>query len=816
MMSRRIASVVFLFALLVGCTPGTKLGGGPLPIASATPTPTSAPPASTSASVTFTFTMPTIASMKSRRPLLASANTQSLAIFIYAQGSQPSSSPTTVVNVGANASGCTVNSVAGQITCSVTVAAPLGSQELEIVAMSGPNGTGTALGSVTQALTVAAGLAPLSVTLNGTPALIKLSLETPVLALGTAGTSILDVDAYDASGALIVAPGSFTSPLTIASDSTAVSLSSTAASAPGTKITVTYGGSSSAPYAVHFTGSGAGIASNQVVGATLTIAPNQSMAVLGHSTSTNGFATLALTSTSAVPQAFNIFANPDTTDLIPGGGFAALPGGGYVTTMTPGLTCSLIIYPAGSASGTVAATYNDNGTCAVAAEADSDILASNKTPNSQLTEYSVSGTAVTPTGRTIALTGAQVPGGLVNALFVAVNTSGAIALVGNSAGTNYLLTYASGTSGTTAPTATLSLGASFPISGLAIGSTGTVDVLTHPNLSNYQVIEYAAGLGSSVTLTENAPSGGSIISHGVAIDSAGESLVLQSTLTSTYVPNAGVDVWAPGATSAPERTVPVQDALGQWGVLYGPQIVASPAPPASNTAVAGDMFGYVANRTWTYLVTPGYGTPYYIGIYADPNLVNGNVRLVGYQSTSASSLFTSGNKIGSIDLTQLNGSYLAAAFTSVSSGTNGISGSVPGTPLLVPGSLALGQTWNPLQNAGIANVVGITASAQVTVTGNVPGLSACPSGSGTSGATVQYTATVNGAGVQMSPSFISYVPGCGITSVQWGGVESAVVLQSVGSMPSLGQEDVPPGQPPIVAALHRLWQSTFNVHPPKP
>jgi hypothetical protein len=65
----------------------------------------------------------------------------------------------------------------------------------------------------------------------------------------------------------------------------------------------------------------------------------------------------------------------------------------------------------------------------------------------------------------------------------------------------------------------------------------------------------------------------------------------------------------------------------------------------------------------------------------------------------------------------------------------------------------------------------------------------------------------------MSPSFISYVPGCGITSIQEGGVQTNMVLQSVGSMPSLGQQDVPPGQPPIVAALHRLWQATLGVHP---
>lgn len=817
MMSRRITVLVFLFTLLASCTPGAKLGGGPLPVTSpipTSPTPTSTtpppPPTQTTAPLTFSFVMPTTAAMKARRPMLASANTQSLAIFIYAAGSQPAAIPTATVNVGANASGCTVNSGAGQITCTVTVTAPLGNQELEIVAMSGPNGTGSVLSSVTQAVTVAAGAAPISLTLNGTPALIKLSLETPVLALGTGGTSVLDVDAYDASGALIVAPGTFASPLTISSTSTDVALSSTTASGPGTKITLTYNGSSTASPTVQLNATGGGIASNRAIGATLLLEPNQSMAILSWNNGNLGFATMALTSTTTAPlQAYSLAGNPLGSDLIGGGGFAVLPGGGYAIAFTPGgLSCTLVIFPAGSAVGTQAATYGDQGSCALAAEPNGDILASDNTHSEELTEYSVSGTTVTATGRTIALTGAQVPGSLLLPGHIAVNATGAIAVTGSHTGTHYVLTYAAGASGATAPTATATPGTN-SFAGLAIASNGAVDVLTSNALSAYQLYEYSSGLGSNTVVTVTAPAGSFITTHGVAIDTAGESLVLYTSFSSA-TNSVNIDVWEPGVTSAPARTVAVLANVGTQGILAGPIVVPSPAPPTGNTPVSGDMLGYVSGRTWTYLVTPGFDTPYYIGVYADPNLVNGNVRLVGYESSSASSLFTSGTKIGSVDLTQLNGSYLAAAFASASSGTNGISGAVPGTPLLVPSSLAIGQTWNPLQNASLASLAGVTATAQVMSTGSVPGIGACPSGSGTSGATVQYSVTVG----TTAPSFISYVPGCGITAMQMNGVGNNIVLQSVGSMPSLGQQDVPQGQPPIVAALHRLWQATLHVHPP--
>jgi hypothetical protein len=653
------------------------------------------------------------------------------------------------------------------------------------------------LGSVTQAVTVAAGAQPISVTLNGTPALIKLSLETPVLALGTAGTAILDVDAYDTSGALIVAPGSFTTPLTIASNSSAVSLSSTSATSPGTKITVTYGGSSNVPYAVQFTATGGSIPSNLIIGATLLFEPSQSMAILSGGGGTASVSTFATTALSVPPQTF-IFLTSSLTDSFGTGGFAALPNGGYATAATNfTTTCSLVIYPAGASQGTTATTFTyaggTSGVCPIASEPGTgDLLVADNGGGSELTEYSVSGTTVSATGRTI--TG-------VTPIGIAVNASGAIAIINS----GHVVTYAAGASGAATPTGTASL-TSAP-SGVAIGADGTVDVIAPKSGGGYTISEYTAGLASHVSVSTSPPSGTTIAPYGIGIDASDEAFALYSADTAATT-SAAVDVWSPGSQSAPERTLALGNSISFYRA-QGPVIVASPAPPSSNAAVTGDMIGYVASRTWTYLVSSQYSTPYYLGLYADPNLVSGNVRLIGFESSSSSNLFSDGTEIGSLDLTPLNGTYLAAAFASVSSGASGTSGSVPGTPLLVPGSMTLGQSWNPLQNAGFAGQIGVTASAQVVATGSVPGIGACPSG--TSGAIVSYAVQVGS--IAKTPATVSYVPGCGITAVQGSNGETSVVLQSVSSMPSLGQLDAPRGQPPIVAALHALWQATLGVHP---
>ena len=210
-MRHRRFAVACAFARLCGCA-----GGGASP---SLPTQGQRLPAK-SATLPLQITVPIKTELAIKRPQFVSPNTASIAVFVYAPGAQPPSTPTATANISAASPGCALNASASAITCTIDVTAPIGTAEVDVQDLSGQNGTGTVLASVTQSIAIESGMAPLAMTLDGTPSIIRLSLETPVLALGTAGTSVLDVDAYDASGALIVAPGAFTAPLSIASDST--------------------------------------------------------------------------------------------------------------------------------------------------------------------------------------------------------------------------------------------------------------------------------------------------------------------------------------------------------------------------------------------------------------------------------------------------------------------------------------------------------------------------------------------------------------------------------------------------------------------
>ena len=232
---------------------------------------------------------------------------------------------------------------------------------------------------------------------------------------------------------------------------------------------------------------------------------------------------------------------------------------------------------------------------------------------------------------------------------------------------------------------------------------------------------------------------------------------------------------------------------------------------AVGAIVTGDMLGYVASRTWTYTVSAGtndigyetsgysaftgYGfQPFVVGIYADPTISNGIASFVAFAAPAGTSNpFSPSNQIGgagnypsdygivgAMGVQSTTNGYLVASYGSIS---NNSFGTIPGTTMLVPSSLQLGQTWNPLSNA--ASVLGGSAVATVTDVGAVPGIAYCPN-SPSQGATVQYTLAPQGGPVSVSS--VSYVPGCGITDyVASSGGE--FTLSAVGTM-NLGTLDI--------------------------
>ena len=137
--------------------------------------------------------------------------------------------------------------------------------------------------------------------------------------------------------------------------------------------------------------------------------------------------------------------------------------------------------------------------------------------------------------------------------------------------------------------------------------------------------------------------------------------------------------------------------------------------------------------------------------------------------------------------------YHVQSYGSVSNDSFGL---VPGAPLLVPSSLALGQTFIPFP--------GITAAVTALQTG-IAGSTACP-GTAPVGVGVNYA-------FNNSVERISYVPGCGVIRVL-DASGTTFTLISTGSHPELGQQSV--ARRVLHATygdtLRSLWQQVLVRH----
>ena len=278
-------------------------------------------------------------------------------------------------------------------------------------------------------------------------------------------------------------------------------------------------------------------------------------------------------------------------------------------------------------------------------------------------------------------------------------------------------------------------------------------------------------------------------------------------------------------------------ALSQATIMQN--VVAGMAPlsvtlSAIGASVTGDMLGYLPSRTWTYTVNSGsaanggygYGSygysgysgygvgggPFVVGIYADPTVTSGIRTFVAFVAPNGSTnpfspqteITTNSFAAGAMGVQSTANGYLVSSYGSVS---NFSFGTIPGTPMLVPSSLQLGQSWNPLANSPMS--LGVSVTATVTAVGQVPGMAFCPS-SPAAGASVRYT--IVPLGNTTTNSSVSYVPGCGITDyIASTGIES--MLSAVGSQ-SLGQLDITrrTESATLLGTLHTLWQHIFVKH----
>jgi virginiamycin B lyase len=150
--------------------------------------------------VEFSLHIPSAATAtvaRTRRPDYVSAGTNSISIAISSGGTAVGSP--TVLN-------CTSGS-----TCSTSLTAPIGADTFSVTLYSGANATGNVLGLGSAAKTIVVNTANVvSLTLNGVVNSLALVVTSPTsLPAGSTATETVTVNALDAAGYTIVAPGGY-------------------------------------------------------------------------------------------------------------------------------------------------------------------------------------------------------------------------------------------------------------------------------------------------------------------------------------------------------------------------------------------------------------------------------------------------------------------------------------------------------------------------------------------------------------------------------------------------------------------------------
>lgn len=148
-------------------------------------------------------------SSNARRPSYVSSNTNSVSFTITSwNGNAETASPVIVSLSGANCTGSGSSKV-----CTVTSSAPIGSDVWKVATYASGNGTGTALSENSASGTItAAGPNNLSVTLNPVVASLAFSPVNASCLDGTPCNGSVIIQALDASGAVIIGPGSYLTP----------------------------------------------------------------------------------------------------------------------------------------------------------------------------------------------------------------------------------------------------------------------------------------------------------------------------------------------------------------------------------------------------------------------------------------------------------------------------------------------------------------------------------------------------------------------------------------------------------------------------
>ena len=210
-MNARVLALTSLF-VLAACGGGGGAANAPL-----SDLPPNSPQLGPQSSASLTLTVPRGPSSSKRSPDYVSPNSASIEITVLTvNGSAPTATqvpvnPTTAALSTASGGNCTVSG-AGE-TCTVQIPAPTGAVQYRFRLKDA--GAVHVLAQNTVTLTIAAGVAnqSFSVQLDGVVASVTTTL--PVLTPGTSFSGPITVQAFDASGAMIVGSAPYANPFTL-------------------------------------------------------------------------------------------------------------------------------------------------------------------------------------------------------------------------------------------------------------------------------------------------------------------------------------------------------------------------------------------------------------------------------------------------------------------------------------------------------------------------------------------------------------------------------------------------------------------------
>lgn len=245
MIARRataLATVLAAGVSLAACGGGGGGGGSTSVPAPHTVAPATAAPSGPTAQVTFRIDGGTTsASSTARTPKYVSPATQSATVSLQGQRA-----PLGTVNLTPGSPNCTTGT--NGLQCTVTVAAPIGSDTFVIATYDGQNGTGNLLSTGTVTQTVALNATnTVALVLDGVVSTVAVILGSSSVQAGTPAAVAVTVVAKDAQNNIIIGPGNYSSPVTLTNSDTSgvTTLSTTNVAGPATSVTLNYTGASS-------------------------------------------------------------------------------------------------------------------------------------------------------------------------------------------------------------------------------------------------------------------------------------------------------------------------------------------------------------------------------------------------------------------------------------------------------------------------------------------------------------------------------------------------------------------------------------------